>query len=280
MGSVARWLGRLSARSLENESSNILRTASSNKRGLSATLDATLRESHNMRVFGLGTVAALASRERYGRFTSSMHAVYLTMERSLDECRSPAVQHLWKPHAFSLRRADALKGDLDEIGEFPCVPGSGGMDDGLYFDSGVGEMSDATQHYLEVIHAAACDDEATGGARLLGHVYCRYFADLFGGQALASPTRWALGLRPGSPRHYDFGAFGADRRRSIESLYASINGAGEMLDTAQRDACIAEARVAFAANVQLYSEEAPLLADAARGMANVAAGFVRSRISA
>jgi heme oxygenase len=228
-----------------------------------------------MRVFGLGTAAALASRERYGRFTCSMHAVYLTMERSLDECQSPAVRQLWKEHGDSLRRAEALKADLDEVGQFPCVPGNGHQDDGLYFDNGIGDMSEATESYLQAIHDAALDDDANGGGRLIGHVYCRYFADLFGGQALAKPTRWALNLGPNSPRHYDFGAFGADRRRSIEAVYSSINAAGEMLDEAQRAACIAEARTAFGLNVQVYNEE-PLAMDAMRGMMNVALGMLRT----
>jgi hypothetical protein len=165
-----------------------MRTASANKRGMSALLDKTLRESHNMRVFGLGTAASMASRDRYGRFTASMHAVDATLERSLDQSGSPAVQSLWRRHGDDLRRADNLKSDLDEVGVFPHVAGSGSMDDGLYFDSFATPMSEATATYLEAIHAAAVDDDTTGGARLLGHAYCRYFADLFGGQALALPT--------------------------------------------------------------------------------------------
>ena len=276
MGSLTKILGRMTARSLESESANILRMGSANKHGLSAMLDTTLRESHDMRIFGLGTAASLASRERYGRFTCSMHAVYLTMERSLDECRSPAVRHLWDEHGDSLRRAGALKADLDEVGQFPCVPGNGHQDDGLYFDAGIGDMSEATERYLEAIHEAALDDDANGGARLIGHVYCRYFADLFGGQALATPTRWALDLGPNSPRHYDFGAFGSNRRESIEAVYSSINVAGDMLTEAQRSACIDEARTAFAANVLVYNEEAPLAMDAIRGMLNIASGMVRT----
>ena len=50
------------------------------------------------------------------------------------------------------------------------------------------------------MHHAGGLDRADGGARLLGHLYCRYFADLFGGQMLAAPTRAALAL-PVAPRH-------------------------------------------------------------------------------
>ena len=219
MGSLTKLLGRLTARSLESESSNILRTASANKHGLSKAFDATLRESHNMRVFGLGTAASLSSRDRYGRFTANMHAVYATMERSLDESVSPPVNLLWRKYGDSLRRTDALKADLDEVGVFPCVAGSGSMDDGLYFDAGTQPLTEATAAYLEAIHDAAIDDNETGGARLLGHVYTRYFADLFGGQALALPTRWALSLSVNSPRHYDFGDFGRSRREVMDYRY-------------------------------------------------------------
>ena len=39
------------------------------------------------------------------------------------------------------------------------------------------------------------DDDANDGARLVGHLYCRYFADRFGGQARAAPTRLARDTR-------------------------------------------------------------------------------------
>ena len=60
---------------------------------------------------------------------------------------------------------------------------------------------------------------------MIGHLYCRYFADLFGGQFLAAPTRFALSpaVLEGTPRHYDFGAFGASRKESIEQLYLAFN---------------------------------------------------------
>jgi hypothetical protein len=51
---------------------------------------------------------------------------------------------------------------------------------------------------VESIHKAA-DEE--GGVRLLGHMYVRYFADLFGGRALGAPTRMALDL-PSTPHFY------------------------------------------------------------------------------
>ena len=62
---------------------------------------------------------------------------------------------------------------------------------------------------------------------LVGHLYTRYFADLFGGQALALPTRLALRLGEESPRHYDFGNFGRERRANIEAVYGAINDTTE-----------------------------------------------------
>ena len=49
-------------------------------------------------------------------------------------------------------------------------------------------------------------------------------------------------------------------------------------DDSQRTACVDEARVAFARNVDVYGEDGSLATDAARGVFNVARGFVRSRV--
>lgn len=50
-----------------------------------------------MTTFGLGTAASLASRERYTRFTTSLHGVYSAMESSLDASASPPVRLLCAP---------------------------------------------------------------------------------------------------------------------------------------------------------------------------------------
>lgn len=268
MGSFGRRLGQLAARSLESESARILKSGSANKRGLSKLLDATLREGHDMQTFGLGTAAALASRERYSRFTSSMHAVYDRMEASLDRSGSVPIALVWGRHGDHLRRAPALAEDLAEVG---VQPGAA--------------ISPATQAYLDAIDCAAADDERRGGGRLLGHLYCRYFADLFGGQALAAPSRYALALGPCSPRHYDFGGFVAGRRReAIESVYEALNEAGDAMDAGAgggdptRAAVAEEARRAFALNVSVYAEDGRLYADAARGVANVIGGWAAARV--
>lgn len=98
----------------------------------------------------------------------------------------------------------------------------------------------------------------------------------------------ALGLAPGTPRHYTFSLPPADqggRRAYIESLYESLNVAGATIrssganadDHGQEhwDAVIEETKVAFRHNIAVYSEE-PMWMDGLRGCANVAIGMVRS----
>jgi len=55
MGDFAKRLGQLAARSLQSESARILNASKPNKKGLSLALDKTLRDGHDMKVFGLGT---------------------------------------------------------------------------------------------------------------------------------------------------------------------------------------------------------------------------------
>lgn len=273
MGSFAKRLGQVAARSLESESSQIHRTAAANKvpGSLSLALDGTLKRGHDMRVFGLGTAASLANRQRYARFTGSMLSVYSAMEEELDSCCSTqtAVATVWARHGTILRRSASLRADLADVVED--------------VEKATAQISPATASYISGIRAAAASDRA-GGARLLGHVYCRYFADLFGGQALAGPTRAALALKPGTPRHYMFDlpedetlaepTCAKQRRRAfIEAVYRSINEAGQELSPEAFQAVIDEALLAFKSNVAVYSEE-PMLLDSIRGALNVGTGFL------
>jgi heme oxygenase len=271
MGTFAKRLGQVAARSVETEGARILQQSAANKieGSLAKALDSTLHAGHDMSTFGLGTAASLASRARYGRFTQSMHAVYAAMERELDATCTAAPDAptglVWARHGDVLRRGDSLLADLGDVGLAAAASDSA-----------------ATAAYLQRIQAAGEADraDAAGSARLLGHVYCRYFADLFGGQMLGFPTAAALDLPAGTPRHYDFG-FGQGsgclgRRGTIEAVYASLNDAGEQLGDAGRAACVEEALGAFAANVNVYAEE-PMWADAARGALNVAVGVVTGR---
>lgn len=257
MGTWGKMLGRLSAKSMESESKNILRTASANKipGSLSLALDGTLKKGHDMKVFGLGTVAALANRDRYARFTSSMLAVYGAMESELDKASTPAVSKVWNCHRDILRRAPSLEADLADV-------------------SSSRTLSGATEQYVAGIRAAGEHDRASGGARLLGHLYCRYFADLFGGQMLGYPTQLALRLPEETPRHYVF-KLPATRREYIEDVYCSLNDAGGHLTPQAFQEVADEALLAFKLNKDVYGEE-PLVFAAAHGALNVCTGFVSS----
>lgn len=278
MGSLTKALGQIaslvSRASLETESANIHRLGRANKikGSLSHALDGTMREgAHDMRVFGLGTAASMASVEKYARFTAAMLAVYKTMEVELDDCvraageasTTSASAHVWARHGATLRRAERLRADLDDVTDAP------------------GRMrasTPAVQRYVDAIREAGEEDRRTNGGRLIGHVYCRYFADLFGGQMLQWPYEKALNLPAGTPRHYhfDFPEDTPERRAYIESVYACINEAGATLDSHKRDAAVREAFRAFRHNVEVYSEDTKLYADGAAGAINVATGGLMS----
>jgi hypothetical protein len=74
------------------------------------------------------------------------------------------------------------------------------------------------------------------------------------------------------------------RREAIESVYESLNEAGDTMDAAPgrgdpaREDVADEARRAFALNVEVYGEEGRLYADAARGVANVVGGWAAARL--
>ena len=117
MGSFTKRLGPLAARSRETEGASILKNSRANKQpgSLAMGLDKTLKDGHDMRIFGLGTAAALATIPRYGRFTVAMHAVYSEMEHRLDRSAGP-VMEVWQQHGDVLRRSEALAADLRDVG--------------------------------------------------------------------------------------------------------------------------------------------------------------------
>jgi len=284
MGSVAKRLGQLAALSLESESSKILRTIQPNKipNSLSQRLDTTLKDSHDMKVFGMGTLASMASRERYLRFTHAMYGVYSTMEEELDRCSvvlptpppnnnnnnndnastNTAIAHFWNRHSEILRRADKLKSDILDISPQETLSLSS-------------EYSTATEEYRNALRDAGTKDREDGGGRLLGHAYTRYLADLMGGQVLGTPTRLALGLEiDGSPRQYSF-TFPVDRKKYVEDLYHDLNEAGRLMDDdeVRLEDAVVEARAAFGHNVKVYSEE-PFVLDSVIGVKNIISGWM------
>jgi len=238
------------------ESKQIVETVKANKipGSLSLALDGTLKEGHNMVTFGLGTAASLSNRPRYIRFTNALNSVYNTMENQLDSLTSGPAKEFWRKHGDILRRGNLLTQDLERVG------------------ADMDNMSDskATKVYTDALEDAGADKS---GGRLLGHCYCRYFADLMGGQMLAKPTQLALGLPQGTITQYSF-EFPTDRKAYVESLYADLNEAGKDLSEEEFDAVVKEAVLCFELNAAMYSEE-PMLMDSVKGGLNVVLGVLK-----
>merc|ERR1719183_400014 len=109
-----------------------------------------------MKVFGLGTVAALADQGRYVRFTSSMLAVYGAMEDELDKTSAkvaPAAHLVWQRHGQVLRRKASLQADLaDQVAD--CENGNAWLHALTVLSSMPGmqvALSPATERYVERI---------------------------------------------------------------------------------------------------------------------------------
>ena len=244
----------------------IFRESAANKTGLSHALDGTMRSgAHDMKVFGAGTLAALASRSRALEFLQGHRHVYCAMEQHLDACApGSATGALWQRVGGALRRGEALTSDVVALGgSVHAAP------------------SPATRSYVQRLAAAA----AAPVPLLLSHFYVRYFADLFGGSVLGMPTRAALQL-PATPAFYVHSAtVTSDRRAFIESLYSALNAAGAGLSESETKALVAEAEAAFAANAELYREAAPagtglagLFGLAVVGGARVAGGLALEKL--
>ena len=301
MGSLSKRLGQITALSLESESSQILRTIKPNKipNSLSQRLDTTLKDSHDMKTFGLGTLASMANKERYVRFTKSLYGVYSTMEDELDRCaktsfkstsdgsdgsqenvnrieidgdvsnlsealkdqQSP-VAYFWNRHSEILRRSELLQKDILAVS----------ADEKLGDEA---SYSKATLEYMQAIREAGNKDRKDGSGRLLGHAYTRYLADLMGGSVLATPTRLALRLEEGTPEQYTF-SFPAenDRKGYVGMIYSDLNESGKLMndDDSKLEEVVEEARLAFRHNIAVYGEE-PIILDSFRGLKCMASGY-------
>mmetsp|Transcript_44907 Transcript_44907/g.50717 ORF Transcript_44907/g.50717 Transcript_44907/m.50717 type:complete len:307 (+) Transcript_44907:169-1089(+) len=300
MGSLSKRLGQLTALSLESESSNIIRTMKPNKirNSLSQRLDTTLKESHDMQVFGLGTLASMANKDRYLRFTKSLYGVYSTMEDEMDKCCLPSsgnndpvvrtannsnvgstiekrsgkdhddspVKYFWKRHSEILRRAELLQGDIFAISE-----------DYLDDNDQESSYSRATIEYMNTIKEAGRQDRRDRSGRLLGHAYTRYLADLMGGSMLGTPTHLALRLNEGIPQQYTF-SFPTTRKAYVETIYHDLNQCGKIMkdDDDLLESVVGEARGAFRHNVSVYAEE-PIIVDSVLGLKNIVSGYLFHR---
>eukprot|EP00960_Hanusia_phi_P077306 768675-Hanusia_phi.AAC.1 len=245
----------------KSESYKTLRDSSANKRGLSRKLDLLLREGvHDMKVFGLGFLKSVASKDDYIHFTSSSFHFYREMEQQLDRKAEEGaiVGRLWSGFP-ELRRAQRLEEDLRTAGEH--------RDPRKLF------MSPATMAYCSSIRRAGEEEE---GLRLIAHMYVRYFADLFGGRALGAPTKYAVReLRLSHPLFYQWDrVVEEDRRAYIERLYAAINQAAEEVGSDEVEKRIVEeARRGFEHNANIYTEDGGLYEKAAQGMYKLVSGY-------
>jgi heme oxygenase len=254
----------------------IFKSSVANKTGLSHALDAVMREGHHdMRAFGRGTLAALASRSAYAKFTAAHYHFYCELERRLDDAaRGPKPTPsgiLWRRFSEDLRRAPALQSDLVNLLDTP---------------PGAHPITEATASYMRAIDSAAereyssCgDDEVDSTPTLIAHFYTRYLADLFGGSMLGWPTKRALGLRvvPGFYTHDIFEV--SSRSQYVEAVYEAINETGAGLSDAARVEIVREARDAFGHNARIFAEgSGASLVSAAWGGARVIGGYAAERV--
>ena len=208
-----------------------------------------------MKVFMSGAISEF-TETKYKHFALQRYHFYTAMEKRFDNSSSSgALNKLWKPLSLELRQADCLRDDLKEVNltepeRFPPTP--------------------ATKAYIKCIEQASENG-------LIGHFYCRYFADLFGGSMLGHPTSISLGVP--SPKFYSFpSSVTNDRAAYIERVYQKINECGETMDESNRTAVVRQAETAFEYNVGIIKEQGiRLVPYIGLGLLNVSKGYLLSR---
>ena len=106
-----------------------------------------------------------------------IHTFMLYVQPDYLRTFSPLPWAVWRQFESDLRRGPALREDISVLtgmGALPPAP------------------SAAALRYTQRLAEAAAVDSSGGPPLLLGHFYCRYLADLFGGSMLVRS-------RPGSP---------------------------------------------------------------------------------
>uniref|UniRef100_A0A7S0SNZ9 Uncharacterized protein n=1 Tax=Mantoniella antarctica TaxID=81844 RepID=A0A7S0SNZ9_9CHLO len=279
----------------------IFKTSVANKIGLAHALDGVMRSgAHDMKVFGNGTLAALASKKAYAKFAAAHYHFYGELERCLDD--AAAGPHptpsgaLWAKFSTELRRAPALADDLrDLLGTTPeAHPPTPAV---AAYMTRIGE---AAKRETAAAAAAAAKGGGDGDAQpplLVAHFYTRYLADLFGGSMLGWPTKRALGL-PSVPTYYqhDNERVGARRGQYIESVYEAINQASveaaggnggpeggveqrEGLSESAMAEMVVEATESFRLNADIYCEDGrSSKAAAVWGGMRVLGGYATERV--
>jgi len=271
---------RISHRSSSSSSSStgsILRDSLANKTGLSYALDGTMRAgAHDLRVFGAGTLRALATRRALYQFLQGHRVFYEALEQELDLAAygSPSA-NVWCKFRDVLKRAPRLRHDV------VVLAGKLGIEANQAL---VAPPSMAAAAYASRIKEAGLVEANGGPPLLLGHFYTRYFADLFGGSMLGWPTKLALALEE-QPHFYVHTSqeLAQNRKAYIEAVYTALNEAGHSLSYSQEQKVVNEAMVAFRLNADLYKEGVGgagfgMYAFAALGGVRVVAGHVADRL--
>jgi heme oxygenase len=248
----------------------IFKRSKHNKLGLAKVLDdVTMRSGeHDMRVFGTGTLAALKSKSAYISFAASHHHFYDELENRLDDAHRENTPsgRVWGQFSSELRRAHRLERDLETL---------------LGTSVGAHPPSPATSAYVAAIADAAEREKGAGNPPfLVGHFYCRYLADLFGGSMMGWPTRRALGLAetPGFYTHDD-AHINDDRFAYVERVYAAINASAEGLSEDDVASVADEAKTAFRLNAGVYREDGRgSSVAAAYGGVKVMWGYAKERV--
>eukprot|EP00927_Polykrikos_kofoidii_P079409 TRINITY_DN76195_c0_g1_i1.p1 TRINITY_DN76195_c0_g1~~TRINITY_DN76195_c0_g1_i1.p1 ORF type:complete len:320 (+),score=54.07 TRINITY_DN76195_c0_g1_i1:58-1017(+) len=232
-----------------------------NKEGLSSELDAAVAAGSDPHKFSVGFWSSCQSREEYTRFMLSHYFFYGALERAFDA--QPPESHmarLWRACPELRGAPRKLERDLRFVG----------------VDGTSAAPSPAAANYVAAVEEASAD-----GAELVGHFYCRYFADLFGGSTLGQVARLSIGLPRGRPEFYEFPAEVEENRAAyVEHLYRLLTVEGARMGPEARARAVEAAQNALALNAAIYAEttKRPLLG-AVRGATNFACGQAAELLS-
>jgi heme oxygenase (biliverdin-producing, ferredoxin) len=169
------------------------------------------------------------SREDLARLTGQLRSVYAAIESIAPAFRSdPILGRLFDPRLDRLATIDA---DLAHLGGSAATQ--------------LIEVLPATAAYVARILAAR-----ESRARIVAHHYVRYLGDLSGGQIIAMLMRRHYGIEDEALTFYAFDGLGS--KGGFKATYRTI--LDELLvDQAFFDEVVAEARLAYEANRQVFA---------------------------
>ncbi len=177
--------------------------------------------------FVVDLLAGRVGRAGYAAYLMRLREIYAHLERHVRRHSGhEAVEAVRDP---ALERLEAIDRDLD-----------------FWSDGDERPASAAVTDYLRRL------DHAAGRPELLvAHHYTRYLGDLAGGQAIGRVLSRTFGLRKRGVAFYDFPEIEkpVEYRRRYRARVDRLP-----LSTTQRDAIVAEVRIAFALNRAVFEE--------------------------